>query len=175
MFCFALDNKSSFEYLSRILAQITKIKKTSACNIPVVVVGCKSDAEERTVDATQIEQLTQTNLVPYFESSAKENIAVTECFEWLLRSHLLHVKAVIEKSKRAANKMSLVEICACEAVYPKVVKKKLRGKSISSINVFTVCMNGSRGMYSNVFIVEWKNTLTCCHEKTRRTHAKTSN
>lgn len=138
MLCFGLDNKASFEHLQRLLSHISKVKKSST----VILVGCKSDLSEtaKVVTPTQIENFTATYNLKYFETSAKNNLGVKESFEYVLRAFLLLQKEALDKSKKAAYKMSLLDACACEAIFPKVVKKKIRSNAKPSpgINEFIV-------------------------------------
>eukprot|EP00732_Lithocolla_globosa_P007264 Lithocolla_globosa_v1_NODE_9058_length_751_cov_55.754310.p1 type:complete len:204 gc:universal NODE_9058_length_751_cov_55.754310:64-675(+) len=80
---FSLTSKSSFEELAQFVTQIYNAKdqdKTDS-HVPMVIVGNKSDLEnEREVSKDEGKNFADTVGAPYFETSAKTNTNVQECF-----------------------------------------------------------------------------------------------
>ena len=114
--------------------------KNHSTQLSMALVGCKSDLEEKKVSLSEINEFAQGHGMTYFQTSAKENLLVQDTFEWLLRIALSSQKAAIEKSKHEATRLTLVDACACSAVFPKAIKKKLtKTKSSDKLNTFVVC------------------------------------
>ena len=76
--CFALDDRGSF---NNVLSWLQDVRETSA-RIPVVIFGNKCDlVENRKITKEEAESFANDNKIPYFETSAKENINLKEGFE----------------------------------------------------------------------------------------------
>lgn len=85
---FSLDSKFSFLELERLVDEITSNKGESE-TIFVVLVGNKSDLEEREVSPEEIAQFLTDNSseklqLRYVETSARDNVNVKEVFDELL-------------------------------------------------------------------------------------------
>lgn len=76
--CFALNDRSSF---NNVLTWLQDVKEIST-KIPVVIFGNKCDLkDERKITQEEAESFASDNKIPYFETSAKENINLKEGFE----------------------------------------------------------------------------------------------
>ena len=76
--CFALDDRGSF---NNVLSWLQDVRETSA-RIPVVIFGNKCDlVENRKITKEEAESFANDNNIPYFETSAKEDINLKEGFE----------------------------------------------------------------------------------------------
>jgi Ras-related protein Rap-1B len=85
---FSICNSNSFHELSELREQIIRIKDDE--NVPLVVVGNKSDMEEdRVVSRAKAFQLAQSwGSKPYYETSARRKVNVDEAFLNLSRQIL---------------------------------------------------------------------------------------
>jgi len=82
---FSLTQDASLREVDNLREQIYRIKG-GRLNIPIVIVGTKSDlVNEREVQLSTISNLSQRWGLPFFETSAKKNWHVTEVFEDLVR------------------------------------------------------------------------------------------
>ncbi|CAG0890869.1 unnamed protein product [Cyprideis torosa] len=64
-------------------------------NFPFVVIGNKIDLENRAVSSKRAQQWCQTkNEIPYYETSAKENVNVEQAFQTVARNALAQESAV---------------------------------------------------------------------------------
>ena len=76
---FDITDRKSFQQVEKWLSEIDKFAKE---NVLKFIVGNKSDlSAKRTVSREEAEELSIKYRVPYFETSAKENINTTELFE----------------------------------------------------------------------------------------------
>lgn len=82
---FSITSMSSLNELAELREQIIRIKDDE--NIPIVIVGNKSDLEDaRKVSRTRAYQLSQQwGNAPYYETSARRRANVDECFVDLCR------------------------------------------------------------------------------------------
>ncbi|KAJ3199909.1 hypothetical protein HK099_002964, partial [Clydaea vesicula] len=82
---FALNDKSTLEEVKQLRDQILKLKDTK--KVPIVICGNKCDIppEKVEVDREAVNSYCQQLKIPYLETSAKENINVTESFHDLVR------------------------------------------------------------------------------------------
>lgn len=89
---FALNDKNTFEEVKQLREQIVKLKDTK--RVPIVICGnkCVSSIliqdippEKVEVDRDAVNSYCQQLKIPYLETSAKENIHVTESFHDLVR------------------------------------------------------------------------------------------
>ncbi len=83
---FDLTNRESFDHVPKWLDEI----KAIAGEMPVVLVGNKSDLPNRKVPREEAEDLAKKLNLRYMESSAKTGDGVTDCFD-LLGSIMLEV------------------------------------------------------------------------------------
>ncbi|KAL2023508.1 hypothetical protein VTK56DRAFT_2116 [Thermocarpiscus australiensis] len=84
---FSISSKSSFEELCTLRDDIIRIKDDE--NIPIVVVGNKSDLEDqRAVDRAKAFSVCQRWRAPYYEASARTRTNVDEAFLDLCRQML---------------------------------------------------------------------------------------
>ena len=81
---YSIDSKSSFIHIQFIMDQITRFKGD---NIPIILVGNKCDLEFRQVSKKDGMKLSKEWNVPFFESSAKENINTENVFFELIRNY----------------------------------------------------------------------------------------
>ncbi|KAF7978850.1 hypothetical protein HWV62_44663 [Athelia sp. TMB] len=80
-----LTQDASLREVDNLREQIYRIKGGRA-NIPIVIVGTKSDlVNEREVQLSTISNLSQRWGLPFFETSAKKNWHVAEVFDDLVR------------------------------------------------------------------------------------------
>ncbi|KPP62318.1 hypothetical protein Z043_119505 [Scleropages formosus] len=80
---FALNNSKSFEDVHLYREQINRVKDSD--NVPMVLVGNKSDLGCRSVDTKQAQELARSYGVPFVETSAKTRQGVEEAFYSLVR------------------------------------------------------------------------------------------
>uniref|UniRef100_A0A8C2E2Y8 small monomeric GTPase n=1 Tax=Cyprinus carpio TaxID=7962 RepID=A0A8C2E2Y8_CYPCA len=66
---FAINNAKSFEDVHLYREQINRVKDSD--NVPMVLVGNKSDLASRTVETRQAQELARSYGVPFVETSAK--------------------------------------------------------------------------------------------------------
>lgn len=144
LFCFDMSSKKSFEFLVPLVEKLyagLKSKCRSQAPFHVALAGCKADLSEVDVSPQEIQELAQLYSISYFQTSAKNDDSVNDAFEWLLQLCLSYQKAAVEKSKHEATNLSLVDACACSAVFPKAIKKKLKltkTKSSDKLNTFVM-------------------------------------
>ena len=173
VFCFSLEDVNSFLQLATTISGLVKTKKTALSNLPIVVIGCKSDLPDRQVTEKEIAALIALHSVKYFETSARDNLFIDEAFEWLVRSFLIQQRTALEKSKREAMSLSLVDACACEIIFPKIIDKKLKVKGVSAVNVFMV--GALRSSYQVLTArEEWEESSSSCYRPSCRADASTS-
>ncbi|KAJ3332757.1 Ras GTPase [Blyttiomyces sp. JEL0837] len=82
---FALNEKGTFEEMKQLRERIIKVKDTK--KVPIVICANKCDypQDQWEVDDETINSYTAPLKIPYFQTSAKENIGVTEAFHELVR------------------------------------------------------------------------------------------
>lgn len=81
----SLTQEASLREVESLRQQIYRVKGTTT-NVPIVVVGTKSDlASEREVHRSHIQALSHTWGLPFYETSAKRNWHVDDVFEDLVR------------------------------------------------------------------------------------------
>ena len=74
---FDLTKKASFQKVTDWLKEI----RENEPSIPIALFGNKSDLKEnRVVDQTDIDKLCESEQLEYFETSAKENVGISEGF-----------------------------------------------------------------------------------------------
>lgn len=79
---YAVNSKASFEECKNLRNQILRARDKDADKVPIVLLGNKCDMplEDREVTAEEGKALAQEFNCSFFETSAKENINVTEAF-----------------------------------------------------------------------------------------------
>lgn len=99
---FALNNPSSFNETVDLYRQITKIR--GDCNLPIVLVGNKSDLP-RTIDKETISKRKQIELnnIPYIETSAKLDLNIKAVFQELLML-AMEQENLIENNRKLQDK-----------------------------------------------------------------------
>ena len=80
---YAVNSSTSFDDCNKLRSQILRIKEKE--NVPMVLVGNKCDVEERDVSTKEGEDLAATFGCDFIESSAKENINISEIFIKVVR------------------------------------------------------------------------------------------
>ncbi|KAI9145567.1 ras family-domain-containing protein [Paraphysoderma sedebokerense] len=80
---FALNDNNTFEELKQLRERIIQARDRK--RLPFVVVGNKCDLPDRNVDQATVQTWCASLKIPYFETSAKANINVTEAFQELVR------------------------------------------------------------------------------------------
>ena len=108
--CYDVTNRQSFENIE---TWVDSIKDNSASNIKMVLVGNKIDLE-REVTTEEGERLAQYYHVPFFETSAKTNIGINECFLKLITDVVIDFQQIGEGVKlenKSENKSS--DGCKC--------------------------------------------------------------
>ncbi|KAI1722936.1 ABC transporter transmembrane region domain-containing protein [Ditylenchus destructor] len=118
---FALDELNSFQKIRRYCEQIRRIKDTE--QVPIVMVGNKTDLVRRAMDQHTITDLAQCLGVPYQSTSAKTRVGVDVAFHSLVRE--------IRKQRRQhgnSNKDLVPSYCAKK-------EKKLKGKKSGKCSV----------------------------------------
>ncbi|KAF2069652.1 hypothetical protein CYY_009028 [Polysphondylium violaceum] len=93
---YSITAKSTFYELEAIKDQISRIKDTNTCNIPMVIIGNKCDLEkDRQVKSSEGEELVKKwgGNIDFLETSAKDNTNISIAFEQL-------VKQIISKSPK---------------------------------------------------------------------------
>ena len=110
--CFALNNKESFNNVINWLQDVREISK----KIPIVLFGNKCDLiDERKVTFKEVKEFADDNEINYFETSAKDNINITEGFEKISEDAYLKAvaeeEAKIELSKKNNNNKKEKKFC----------------------------------------------------------------
>jgi len=84
---YAVNSRTSFEECKNLRNQILRARDKDADKVPIVLLGNKCDmpAEDREVTAEEGKALAQEFGCIFFETSAKENINVTEAFTSVTR------------------------------------------------------------------------------------------
>jgi GTPase KRas len=86
---YSITSRASFEEVETFREQIIRAKGDEPCNIPIVLVGNKSDLEaERVISTTEGIALAQYYNCPFFETSAKSGINIEESFFQLVREYI---------------------------------------------------------------------------------------
>ncbi|KAL3901762.1 MAG: hypothetical protein SGCHY_000340 [Lobulomycetales sp.] len=82
---FAMNDRNTFEEVQQLREQIIKLKDTK--RVPIVICGNKCDIppEMMDIDKDAVSAWCQQLKMPYLETSAKENINVTDSFHDLVR------------------------------------------------------------------------------------------
>ena len=73
-----ITNKGSFD---NVTTWIDSITQHAGDNVAKILVGNKVDIEDRAVQKEQAELLAMNNNLHYYETSARNNINITECME----------------------------------------------------------------------------------------------
>jgi GTPase KRas protein len=82
---YSITSRASFEQVSHIIDQIIHSKNPAA--LPLIVVGNKTDLSHgRTVSTLEGRELARKYGAKFFETSAKNNSEVTECFVEMVRT-----------------------------------------------------------------------------------------
>ncbi|KAJ5079294.1 ras-like protein [Anaeramoeba ignava] len=92
---FSIVEKNTFEEIKMLKDQIVRIKDVESIHdIPLILVGNKSDLEDkREVTQQQMKELADSWDCPFFETSAKNNSNIDECFQQIVKQ----IKKVREK------------------------------------------------------------------------------
>ena len=80
---FDVTNRESYEKVSYWLNEI-KMSNTTENKPVIILVGNKIDAQDRTVSKTEAESFASANDMMYYETSAKQNINVQQCYRVLI-------------------------------------------------------------------------------------------
>ena len=80
---FAVNQSKSFEDISMYREQIKRVK--DADDVPMVLVGNKTDLPSRAVDMREAFQVGQQYGIPFIETSAKTRMGVDDAFYTLVR------------------------------------------------------------------------------------------
>lgn len=80
---FAVNNSKSFEDISMYREQIKRVKDSD--DVPMVLVGNKSDLTVQTIDMRSGEGLAKSYGIPFVQTSAKTRIGVDDAFYTLVR------------------------------------------------------------------------------------------
>jgi len=78
-----ITNRASFSEITRYYDQILRDKNKT--QVPMVVIGNKSDLQSREVTIQEGSELAKTFKAPFFETSAKTRINIEESFKELVR------------------------------------------------------------------------------------------
>lgn len=82
---FAINDRQSFNEVSKLFTQILRVKDRD--DFPIVLVGNKADLEtQRQVPRSEAFTFSASHHVAYFEASAKLRLNVDEAFEQLVRA-----------------------------------------------------------------------------------------
>jgi Ras-related protein Rab-1A len=76
LICYDVTNRLSFQNIE---TWVNSVKDNSSSNIKMVLVGNKIDLN-REVSTEEGKNLADLNHIPFFETSAKTNIGINECF-----------------------------------------------------------------------------------------------
>ncbi|KAH0793965.1 small GTP-binding protein [Histomonas meleagridis] len=105
---FAINDQQSFDYTKYAYREIMRIKDHA--QVPIILCGCKCDQDnEREVSHQEEEELAREWGVPFFETSALENINVRDTFETLIRLILKKQKTPDPKEDQKVQRR--IEIC----------------------------------------------------------------
>lgn len=85
MLVFDVTNKESFQNLQKWLV---KAETCAGSDVVKLLIGAKSDMENREVTKEEAEQYAESIKLNYVETSAKESMNVTEAFEQLAKDML---------------------------------------------------------------------------------------
>lgn len=84
---YSIENKITFDNLQSIMDQICRLKDNL---IPIILVGNKCDILEREVTKNDGMELAKKWNVPFFETSAKEDINTKKVFFDLIRKYIIN-------------------------------------------------------------------------------------
>jgi small GTP-binding protein len=84
---YSIENKLSFDNLQSIMDQICRLKDNS---IPIILVGNKCDLFKKEVTKNDGIELAKKWNVPFFETSAKEDINTKKVFFDLIRKYIIN-------------------------------------------------------------------------------------
>ncbi|KAL0221375.1 hypothetical protein RCL1_001229 [Eukaryota sp. TZLM3-RCL] len=82
---YSIDNPQSFEEVCSLFEALERVKGDAPINVVIAGNKCDLPAEQRKVQRSQVEAFAKQRKVPFFETSAKESINVTESFENVVR------------------------------------------------------------------------------------------
>ncbi|KAJ3208128.1 hypothetical protein HDU67_007009 [Dinochytrium kinnereticum] len=82
---FALNDRATFEEVKQLRDKIIKLKDTK--KVPIVICGNKCDLPPNQIEVTEdmVQEYATPLKIPYFQTSAKDSINVTESFHDLVR------------------------------------------------------------------------------------------
>ena len=80
LFVFALNNQESFSEIQNWINLFHNAHNGNP-NIPKFLVGNKCDLKEKNIEQNDIDNFAQNNNLKYIETSAKDNILITELFQ----------------------------------------------------------------------------------------------
>ena len=97
-----ISNRTSFEKIEYWYKFIREYS-----NIPVILIACKCDLENREISKEEAEEYAKKNNISYIETSAKNNININEAFEKIANEAYEYVKnKEIENLKNDKNNNS---------------------------------------------------------------------
>jgi GTPase KRas protein len=104
---FSITSRASFDEISCFREQILRVKE--ADNVPMVLVGTKSDLEEqRQITTREGQDLSVSWNVPFFEVSSYTRMNVDECFFEAVRCVRKTLPNPKDKKKSKKNKCSIL-------------------------------------------------------------------
>jgi Ras-related protein Rab-8A len=74
---YAVNDRESFKNIEKWMKQIKQHASENVCKI---LIGNKCDMPDRQVEQSEGKQLADSHGIPFFETSAKENINIDACF-----------------------------------------------------------------------------------------------
>lgn len=111
---FAIDNRKSFENIGKWMKQI---KEHAPPDVIIILVGNKCDLEEkRAVSSDEAKQLSEGHDIPFYETSAKDNINVEEIFSKLasnIKTKIMNENMERSKSMYLSNYMEESQDIGC--------------------------------------------------------------
>ena len=78
---------------------LTQIKEEASSKVCVILIANKIDSEDRVISKEDGESLAESFKLPFFESSAKENINVDEAFKHLIEEISAKFENILRGSK----------------------------------------------------------------------------
>ena len=105
MLVFSLTDRYTFDELAQFAEQISRVKDKNVSDVPIVVVGNKSDlVHERQVTTNEALAFAKSINAPYIETSAKLRFNIDECFHETVRE----IKKDIERRNAPNNNKKTV-------------------------------------------------------------------
>lgn len=103
-FVYAINNKASFDNINKWLTNLKNAN--SNARLKMALIGNKCDLQEREVPKEEGEKKAAELGMTFFETSAKDNSGIKECYEFVINSV---IEANLDRAKKKMQTVSLEE------------------------------------------------------------------